>query len=92
MVWKNEYVTIIPKTEDPEDLGSCRNISYTNLFSKVLESFLLSWAWDMIGPNMKRDQYGGQKLCGTEQFLTHLWAGVLEDFEDNRGAVLAGIW
>ena len=49
-VWKREFVTVIPKGPNPEGLGQCRNISCTNLFSKVLESFMLEWAWTMSGP------------------------------------------
>ena len=26
LIWKNEYVTIIPKSDAPEDLGECRKI------------------------------------------------------------------
>ena len=85
MVWRNEYVTIIPKSASPEDLGGCRNISCTNLFSKILESFILEWSWSQVSPNMRRNQYGGQKGCGTEHFLAHLWTGVLENMEDSRG-------
>ena len=87
-VWKNKYVTIIPKSSSPENLGGCRNISCTNLFSKVLESFLLDLAWGMVGPYMKINQYGGQIGTGTEQFLAHLWTGTLEDLEDSRGPLL----
>ena len=53
LVWRNEYVTIIPKCPDPEDLGSCRNISCTNLFSKILESFMLERSWAQVEPNLK---------------------------------------
>ena len=59
LVWRKEYVTIIPKGDDPKDLGGCRSISCTNLFSKILESFLLSWSWEMIGSNMRTNQFGG---------------------------------
>ena len=85
LVWRNEYVSIIPKSSAPEDLGGCRNISCMNLFSKVLESFLLEWSWEEISPNMRKNQFGGQRGCGTEHFLSHLWTGVLEDLEDSRG-------
>ena len=85
-VWRSEYVTIIPKSPSPEDLGGCCNISCTNLFSKILESFLLEWAWEQVSPNMRKNQFGGQKGCGTEHFLAHLWTGVLEDLEDSRGS------
>ena len=76
--WKREFVTIIPKGPSPESLGQCRNISCTNLFSKVLESFMLDWSWSQIGSNMRPNQYGGMKKCGTDHFLSHLWTDLLE--------------
>ena len=39
--WKREYQTVIPKKSNPSDPGECRNLSCTNLFSKVLETFVL---------------------------------------------------
>ena len=47
---------------------------------------MLSWAWGFVGPNMQKNQYGSQRGCGTEQFLAHLWTGVLEGSEDFRGS------
>ena len=83
-VWRREYVTIIPKGLNPESLGQCRNTSYTNVFSKVLESYMLQWAWSQIGENMRPNQYGGLKGCGTDHFLAHLWTNLLENLEDSR--------
>ena len=40
-VWKLETVTIIPKTQNPSQLGETRNISCTPVFAKTLEFFLL---------------------------------------------------
>ena len=33
--WKREYVTVIPKKKNPEELGDLRNISCTLLASKI---------------------------------------------------------
>ena len=57
LVWKREFVTVIPKGLNPESLGQCRNISCTNLFSNVLESFMLQWSWGQIKENMRQNQY-----------------------------------
>ena len=79
MVWRNEYVTIIPKSTNPKDLGGCRNISCTNLFSKILESFILEWLCSQVSPNMRRNQYGGRRgavksisllICGPAYWKT----------------------
>lgn len=40
---KREFVTPIPKATHPEGPDDLRNISWTKLFSKVYESFLLQW-------------------------------------------------
>ena len=48
---------------------------------------MLEWTWEMVGSDMRNNQYGGQKGCGTEHFLAHMWTGILEDLEDSRGAV-----
>ena len=86
LAWRQEYVSIIPKSACPEDLGGCRNISCTNLFSKILESFLLELSWSQVSPNMRKNQFGGQQGCGTDHFLAHLWTGLLEDLEDSKGS------
>ena len=39
--WKTEYLTIIPKNQNPSDLAECRNISCTSLLSKILENQVL---------------------------------------------------
>ena len=41
--WKKEYVTVIPKIPQAQDPSECRNISCTNFFSKLHESFVLQW-------------------------------------------------
>ena len=48
MVWKEEFVTIIPKTRTPTELGHLRNISCTMLASKVYESYVLQWALSQV--------------------------------------------
>ena len=43
MLWKQEFVTPIPKKNLPTCMNDLRNISCTALFSKVYESFVLGW-------------------------------------------------
>ena len=47
-IWKNESVTIIPKTRTPSEIGQLRNISCTMLASKVYESFVLGWTLEQV--------------------------------------------
>ena len=84
--WKEETVTPIPKTTHPESLDQLRNISCTQLFSKIYESFVLKWLTDLVG--ICDNQFGGMKGSGTEHYLVSLWQNVLENLEDNRAASL----
>ena len=84
--WKREFVTPIPKTTHPENPNDLRNISCTKLFSKVYESFILTWLTDQA--KLRSNQYGGVRGLGTEHFLINLWQKVLEDNDDSRGASL----
>ena len=80
--WKTEYVTPIPKTTLPQSPNDLRNISCTKLFSKVYESFVLTWLGEQA--SLRANQYGGVKGMGTEHFLINLWQGVLENIDDSR--------
>ena len=82
MEWKREYVTAIPKKTLPEDFSDLRNISCTNLFSKVFESFILQYALEEI--SLKKNQYGGIKGCSTSHLLVDLMQSIYENGEDYR--------
>ena len=85
-LWKTEFVTPIPKTSLPQSANDLRNISCTMLFSKVYESFVLSWLTAQIG--LRHNQFGGVKGCWAEHLLVRMWLDVLEAIEDPRSAVL----
>ena len=80
--WKEEFVTPIPKKSVPESMNDLRNISCTALFSKVYETFVLSWLSEQVG--MRANQLGGMKGAGTEHYLIELFQLVLEVLEDPR--------
>ena len=84
--WKVEYVTVIPKTTDPQHPSECRNISCTNYLSKLFESFLLAWSREEVRP--KPNQYGGEKGASAAQLLIEVVGDVTESLEDNRAAVV----
>ena len=46
---------------------------------------MLEQSWGQVSENMKSNQYGGQRQCGTEHFLALLWTGMLDNLEDSRG-------
>ena len=84
LVWKQEFVTPIPKKPLPETVNDLRNISCTALFSKVYESFVLGWLMEQVG--MRSNQMGGMKGAGTEHYLVELFQLILEALEDPRAA------
>ena len=86
ILWKIEYVTPIPKAVAPSGPNDLRNISCTQLLSKVYESFVLEWVGKQI--TLRTNQFGGIKGSGTEHMLVKLWQEVLENIEDPRGASL----
>ena len=85
-IWKNESVTIIPKTRTPTELGQLRNISCTMLASKVYESFVLGWTLEQV--KLKGNQFGGMKGCSAAHLLVSVWQNILGDLEDCRASTL----
>ena len=76
-IWKNESVTIIPKTRTPTELGQLRNISCTMLASKAYESFVLGWTLEQV--KLKNNQFGGMKGCSAAHLLVSVWQNILGD-------------
>ena len=77
--WKQEYQTIIPKKSNPSSLNEVRNLSCTNFFSKVLESFVIDSLSTEV--TFSELQYGGLKGSGTDNFLLEVWNNVLENLD-----------
>ena len=84
LLWKQEFVTPIPKKLLPASVNDLQNISCTALFSKVHESFVLGWLTEQVG--MSSNQMGGMKGAGTEHYLVELFQLILEALEDPRAA------
>ena len=84
LLWKQEFVTPIPKKALPTTVNDLRNISCTALFSKVYESFVLGWLTEQVG--MRSNQMGGMRGAGTEHYLVELFQLILEALEDPRAA------
>ena len=74
-IWKQEFVTVIPKCWTPTELGDLRNISCTMLASKIYESYVLDWLKTEV--KCKDNQYGGVKGCSVPHLLVDLWDEVL---------------
>jgi hypothetical protein len=70
-VWKQEFVTAIPKKSIPEGPNDLRNISCTALVSKVFESFVMDWLKPQVA--LKTNQFGGVKGTSVEHLLCEIW-------------------
>ena len=82
--WKREFVTVIPKKQNPEAIGDLRNISCTLLASKVFESFVLDKLKTEV--KLRPNQYGGVRGLSTDSVLAQLWQETLQNLEDYRAA------
>ena len=87
--WKSETTVVIPKSQNPETLAGCRNISCTPFLSKVLESFLLDDLRGAIPPDPT--QYGGIGGCSVNHLLVDMFEDVLGALESGKNAIVLGI-
>ena len=89
--WKKEFVSVIPKKNNPEGLAGLRNISCTMLASKIYESYVLDRL--KLEVKLRPNQYGGVKGVGTaDHVLVQLWQKILQNAEDYRaGTVITSI-
>ena len=85
-IWKQEFVTVIPKCRNPSSMGDLRNISCTMLPSKIYESFVLNWLSGEV--RCKPNQYGGIKECGVAHLLVDMWDEICTNLEDARAAMM----
>ena len=86
-LWSNETVHLIQKNTSPDSLKQLRNLSCTPLFSKVLESFILTSL--KSSTKLSPRQFGGQKGSGVNHFLVEAWNIILTSPEDSRASVQA---
>ena len=84
-IWKEEEVTTIPKTKMPETFDEVRGISCTSIYSKLAETYMLDMLQEEV--NINTNQYGGIKNIGTDHLLVQMSNNILQDLDDNRGAV-----
>ena len=84
-LWAAETVTLIPKVPAPESLAQMRNISYTPLFSKCLESFVLASLKSAV--KLSDNQFGGIKGVSVDHLLGDTWNDIMTSLEDPRACV-----
>ena len=92
-LWKQEWVTPVPKTKSPKNVSDLRKISSTSEYSKCFEGFLKDWIMEDIAPNIDPSQYGNQEGTGTDHMMVALLDKVLAmlDESDGHAAVIAAL-
>ena len=90
-IWKQEWVTPVPKITNPKEIKDLRKIACTSDFSKLFEVFLKDWILEDIGEKLDIGQYGGKKGIGTEHMIVCLLGRILKllDKHPDRSAVVA---
>ena len=86
LIWKEEFVTVIPKIACPATVNDLRNISCTMLASKMYESYILKWLQKQV--KLKNNQFGGEGRS-VDHMLVEMWQKIMTDLEDCRaGSVI----
>ena len=89
-VWKQEWITPIPKITHPKQISDLRKISSTSDYSKLYEGFLKDWIMEDISNNLDIGQFGGLPGIGTEHMIVCLVDRILKllDRHPDRSAVI----
>ena len=89
-VWKQEWVTPVPKISHPQVIFDLRKISGTSDYNKLFEGFLKDWIMEDISKNIDIGQYGGQAGIGTEHLIVCLLDRILKllDKHSDRSAII----
>ena len=92
-LWKQEWVTPVPKIAKPKEINDLRKISSTSEFSKCFEGFLKDWIMEDITPNIDPAQYGNQAGTGTDHMIVAMLDKILAmlDESDGHAAIIAAL-
>ena len=71
-LWKEFYLTPIPKVEPCTNPDEIRPIALTSTISKVQESYVVDWMYDDIESKICKEQYGGVPRSSAVLALVHL--------------------
>ena len=83
-LWKREYVSPVPKVNEPEVIKDVRKIACTSDYNKLFEGFLKDIMMEDVMPNIDPKQYGGKKKTGTEHMVVALMDRVLSLLDNNN--------
>ena len=72
-IWRSANITPLPKVPIVQTIeNDLRPISLTPILIKILESFVVSWLWDIVKDKLKKNQFGGIKNSSTSHALTKI--------------------
>ena len=77
--WLIETQSVIPKKDDATSFDQLRNLSCTNSFSKILETFVLERIRTEV--TLCDNQYGGIRGSGTNHYLVDCWDKILRSLD-----------
>ena len=89
-IWKQEWVTPVPKVTHPKEISDLRKISCTSDYSKLFEGFLKEWVMEDIAKKLDMGQFGGQPGIGTEHLIVCLLDRILKllDKHSDKSAII----
>ena len=87
-VFKKEWVTIIPKSTEPENKGDLRNLSLTLFISKLVENIIYDLLLEHIGQKIDSSPFGGQKGYSVTLYLVKLVDFILKNLEKSKAIIM----
>jgi len=81
-IWKNGYVTPIPKKDAPNDFSGIRPITMTLEFSKVYVSFLAGWLKKQVKVLVDPRQSGNMPKTSIAHYLVSMLGTILKDLNE----------
>ena len=83
----------IPKIPSPIGFNDLRPISMSTLWSKLMESYVVSYTMLETSNHWKNNQCGGKRGSSTDYVLVSLWDNILSNLDDpdNFATTLVGV-
>ncbi len=71
--WKKGYITPVPKEINSITIDSLRPITQTNIYSKIMEGFMLNKIYRQVLNKLNKNQYGALRKSSTAYYLISLF-------------------